>query len=152
MQLNIIRGLPGAGKSTLAKQMTGVVHVEADMYFCTSGKYIFDYRRIKNAHDWCQMRVRSLLEEGKDVVVSNTFIRLWELKPYLEMAKELEGCTVEVWELHTQYGNIHSVPPTTIDRMQNSFEEMPTKWIAELDTFGEPETKGIRYLLDLDNI
>lgn len=41
MKLTLIRGLPGSGKTTLAKQL-GVLHVEADMYFMRDGRYQFE--------------------------------------------------------------------------------------------------------------
>jgi len=56
-ELFLLRGLPGAGKSTLAKSLGGK-HIEADMYFEYEGKYKFDASRLKEAHDWCQNTVK----------------------------------------------------------------------------------------------
>jgi predicted kinase len=38
-ELFLLRGLPGAGKSTLAKSLGGS-HMEADKYFMDKGEYI----------------------------------------------------------------------------------------------------------------
>jgi len=120
--LIIVRGLPGSGKSTLAtalKQRFGFKHVEADQYFVTeSGDYVYDSGRIKDAHAWCQEAVRSALEEGKSVVVSNTFTRLWEMEPYMEM-----GFPYAVVQCTGEYDNIHGVPAVAISMMQKRWED-----------------------------
>lgn len=48
--LTLIRGLPGSGKSTMAKFIAGdtdAVHLEADMYFIKDGEYKFEQTQIK---------------------------------------------------------------------------------------------------------
>ena len=55
--LYILRGLPGAGKSTLAKNV-GAVYFEADMFFMEGNEYKFDNTKLRKAHDWCQNQVR----------------------------------------------------------------------------------------------
>ena len=73
-ELILLRGLPGSGKSTLATAIGGV-HFEADMYFVDdNGNYNFEPARIKDAHAWCQNKVKLSMESGVDkIVVSNTF-------------------------------------------------------------------------------
>ena len=44
--LFILRGLPGSGKTTLAKSI-GAVHFEADMYFMEGNEYKFDVTKLK---------------------------------------------------------------------------------------------------------
>ena len=39
--LYLLRGVPGAGKSTLAKQL-GCTHFETDTYFMVDGEYKFE--------------------------------------------------------------------------------------------------------------
>ena len=41
----LLRGLPGAGKSTVAKRLGGE-HYEADMYFMQDGEYKFDGAKL----------------------------------------------------------------------------------------------------------
>ena len=92
------------------------------MYFERDGEYKFDASRLRNAHEWCQRETRRLLAEGKRVVVSNTFTQLWELQAYLDMAKEL-GCSVKVIEATGNYGNVHGVPPESLEKMRNRWEK-----------------------------
>lgn len=82
----LVRGLPGAGKSTLAQRL-GVPVVEADDFFMVGGEYRFDPNFIMDAHASCQRRAESLLRDGVSVVVANTFSRRWEMEPYIRMAR-----------------------------------------------------------------
>lgn len=122
--LVIIRGLPGSGKSTMARVLAqvGYVHVEADMYFMNNGCYEYDRNKIQAAHAWCRQRVREALESGKRVVVSNTFTRLQEMEPYLQM-----NADVRVIEAKGQWANEHGVQEQTIQRMAERWEPWPTK-------------------------
>ena len=89
-KLILIRGIPGSGKSTIAKEYIkeGFHHLEADMYFVDQdGSYKWDGNKVRFAHEWCQNSTLELLESGKNVVVSNTFTTLKEMKPYIEISK-----------------------------------------------------------------
>ena len=120
--LFLLRGLPGAGKSTLADSL-GIDYVEADMFFMQDGEYKFDGTKIKLAHEWCQDRVRKIMEYGMNVAVANTFTQEWEMAPYLEMAKEF-GYRVNSLIVENRHGgeNTHSVPEEALTRMRNRFE------------------------------
>ena len=83
--LRLIRGLPGSGKTTLAKQYN-CLHLEADMYFIKNGQYSFDKHQLQNAHQWCLLQTEIALKNNMDVVVSNTFTQLWELERYIKLA------------------------------------------------------------------
>jgi len=117
--LILIRGISGSGKSTLAKQMKGFKHYEADMFFMIDGKYCYEPTKIKEAHAWCQRKTLQALRSGKDVVVSNTFTRLWEMKPYLQM-----GYPVQIIEAKGKWKNIHNIPDYVIERMKQRWQEI----------------------------
>ncbi|POB65812.1 AAA family ATPase, partial [Vibrio vulnificus] len=108
-KLTLIRGLPGSGKSTLAQQLakqTHAVHLEADMYFVDQqGRYQFDPTRLEQAHRWCLNKVCQYLKQGRAVIVSNTFVQHWEMKPYLRFA-ERHGLSVETLVCTGEYGSI----------------------------------------------
>ena len=120
--LFILRGLPGAGKSTLADSL-GIDYVEADMFFMQDGEYKFDGTKIKLAHEWCQDRVRKIMEYGMNVAVANTFTQEWEMEPYLEMAEEF-GYRVNSLIVENRHGNesVHGVPAQAMDIMEKRFE------------------------------
>lgn len=120
--LFLLRGLPGAGKSTLADSL-GIDYVEADMFFMQDGEYKFDGAKLKEAHEWCQDRVRKIMELGMSVAVANTFTQEWEMEPYLEMAEEF-GYRVNSLIVENRHGgkNTHGVPEEALTRMRNRFE------------------------------
>ena len=74
----IVRGLPGAGKTTLAKHLKEKLHLkhyEADMFFeDDKGEYKFDYKKLGEAHKWCLEKTEAALTNGVGVVVSNCFV------------------------------------------------------------------------------
>jgi predicted kinase len=125
--LILLRGLPGAGKSTLAELIISkdYCHKEADMYFVDrEGNYKFVPSQIKDAHEWCKDEVANLMKyEHSPIVVSNTFTQEWEMENYYELAKQY-GYTVHSVIVENRHGgvNIHNCPPETIDRMEARFE------------------------------
>lgn len=126
MKLIIIRGLPGSGKSTLAKRLTAqssAIHLEADMYFITKdGTYEFDMTKLHLAHKWCIQTAIIMMNNGRDVIVSNTFTKYSEMRPYIDHAREV-GAYVSVLRMSNQYGSIHDVPDEVMTKMAERFED-----------------------------
>jgi len=122
--LYIVRGIPGSGKSTFAKQLTSNVF-EADHYFIDNeGNYNFDPSKIKDAHKDCQDNVRYAMESSiSKIAVSNTSTQDWELQPYYELATKY-GYTVFsiVVENRHEGVNQHGVPEDKLELMRNRFE------------------------------
>jgi hypothetical protein len=127
--LYLLRGLPGAGKSTLAKSIGGA-HFEADMYFVApDGTYTFDPTRIRDAHAWCQDSVSNAMTlnhttgENEKIVVSNTFTQEWEMDAYYTLA-DVWGYTVFSLIVENRHGgkNTHGVPDDKLEIMKNRFE------------------------------
>jgi len=122
--LYIVRGLPGSGKSTFAKQLTSNVF-EADHYFYDNdGNYNFNPSEIKEAHKECQQSVGYAMESGiPKIAVSNTFTQEWEMSPYFELA-EKHGYKVFVTIVENRHGgkNVHGVPDDKVEIMKNRFE------------------------------
>lgn len=124
--LVLVRGLPGSGKSTLAKLLVlaGFEHYEADMHHMKGDTYCFNPDNAKTAHAWCQAKAREALLAGRPVVVSNTFTRLWEMQPYLDMAAEA-GVTPNIVEAKGAWQNTHGVPVEVMNSMRGRWEAFP---------------------------
>jgi predicted kinase len=121
--LYIVRGIPGSGKSTFAKQLTSNVF-EADHYFIDNeGNYNFDPSKIKDAHKDCQDNVRYAMESSiTKIAVSNTSTQEWELQPYFELAEKY-GYTVFSVVVENRHGGVnqHGVPEDKIQMMKDRF-------------------------------
>lgn len=125
--LILVRGAPGSGKSTFAKsriEKERQVHLEADMYHMTNGKYEWKRENVKAAHEWCQRTTRILLENGYDVIVSNTFTEAWEIEPYFQMAT-LGGHDLVAYRMMNEFDNIHNVSKEQVERMRNRMVDWP---------------------------
>jgi predicted kinase len=127
--LYLLRGLPGSGKSTLAKQLGGS-HFETDKYFVgENGEYDFDGSKLKEAHQWCQdsvanaMMLNHTTGEHETIVISNTFTQEWEMKPYMDMAKNW-GYIVFTIIVENRHGGVnqHGVPDEKLQQMKDRFE------------------------------
>jgi predicted kinase len=122
-ELFLLRGLPGSGKTTLAKSIGGVF-IEADLFFEYEGKYEFDASKLKDAHAWCQNAVKVWTKNGVEkIVVSNTFTQTWEMQPYYDLAEKY-GYRVYSLIVENRHSGInsHGVPEEKLLQMKNRFE------------------------------
>jgi len=126
--LFLLRGLPGAGKSTLAKSI-GAVYFEADMFFMEGNEYKFDATKLKDAHAWCQNQTRIAMKNANAgigdtrIAVANTFTMEWEMSDYYALAKEFDFTVFSIVVENRHGGvNIHNCPVEAMDRMEGRFE------------------------------
>lgn len=120
----LIRGLPGSGKSTLAKLLAqqGFVHLEADDYFLRpDGSYQFDATKLQEAHRICQKSFSHFMGFGRNIVVSNTFTRKWELQFYLDLC-EAHGIRPQIITCEGRFENIHGITEDKIAQMRARWE------------------------------
>ena len=120
--ITLIRGLPGSGKTTLAKRMVANgeadVHIETDMWFTSlSGVYRFNPDNLRENHTKCQDVAKACADSGMRVVVSNTFTRQWEMDAYRNM-----GHPVEIITATGRFKNVHGVPDASIQAMRDRWE------------------------------
>uniref|UniRef100_A0A8C2BKY4 NEDD4 binding protein 2 n=1 Tax=Cyprinus carpio TaxID=7962 RepID=A0A8C2BKY4_CYPCA len=91
--LVLLRGAPGSGKTTLANAMLaqnpGGVVLSTDAYFTRNGEYHFEPHLLAEAHEWNHQRAKEAFEKGQSpIVIDNTNIQCWEMKPYVAMAQK----------------------------------------------------------------
>ena len=133
----ILRGVPGSGKSTVAKKIKEVftdhevVICSADDYFLTSaGEYIFDPSRLPEVHHSCLEKFkRAIAQDGhkRIVIVDNTN------STFREYSKYNSGLPTFIIELFCKKDdlpkyaarNLHQVPLEVIERMFTRWEQEP---------------------------
>ena len=129
----LMRGIPGSGKSTKAQFIYEGVVISTDDYFMAGDRYLFDPTKVGDAHAWNRDRCRKLMADGAEtIVIDNTNIKAWEMKPYVLMAKE-HGYSVEFKSTIDTCGtakecflrNAHGVPLAVIERMFKAYEVLP---------------------------
>lgn len=96
------------------------------MFFDVDGVYRYDARRITEAHDWCKRKTREALNQGANVVVSNTFTRLVEMTPYYVMGAH----AVRVIEATGRWESVHRLSKERLARMQARWERLPSAMSA----------------------
>lgn len=123
-RLFLIRGLPGSGKSMLAKSIADKVFENNDFFVDLDGNYNFTKTNMLYAESETYNRVRTAMEDRTPkIAVANTFIRNSELQPYIKLA-ESYGYIVQVMivENRQQTKNIHNVSDERIASMRSRFE------------------------------
>lgn len=130
----IMRGPSGAGKSTKAREMgiSGTV-LSTDDFWMKDGQYQFDQARIGEAHAWNQQRARECLKKGMSpLIIDNTNIEAWEMKPYVGMAQQY-GYQVQLVAVDVKNSpeelaarNKHGVPADVIGKMIEKYNPKVT--------------------------
>lgn len=121
-ELVLVRGHSGSGKTTFAKSLQGFVPVAGDDYFTVGDKYEFNPALLGAAHDYCLKETARNLRLGCDVVVHNTFTRLWEMDKYTQLAKDY-GVKLTVYRCSNFYQNVHGVPDKVVQRQINRMQD-----------------------------
>lgn len=129
VKLALVRGMPGSGKSSVAKMFAakyGLLHFENDAYLYVDGKYVWTPARQKAAAKQCFKDTVAALKAGKSVIVSNVFPLKKSLQRYVR-AGEAAGASIAVFRVVSMYQNVHNVPDCVLADMQSSFEAWPNE-------------------------
>ncbi|MEI6509151.1 MAG: AAA family ATPase [Bacteroidota bacterium] len=125
----LLRGLPGSGKTTLAKVLSDnekyPIH-SIDDYFTDkkTGEYKFIFEENYLAYKKCEDDTRkSLADQIEKVFVDNTFTIEWEMEPYFKLASEF-GYTIYVTTVENRHGskNTHDVTNEQLQKMADKYK------------------------------
>lgn len=123
-QMIIMQGVPGAGKSEIARILAlgiGAKIVSNNDYMVDNeGRYRFDPKRLEEVADKCYAEAKKNIEEGWSVIVDNTNVDYREAGSFIELGLE-NGYRVQVVRCDRSAAecveeNIHNVPADTIFR------------------------------------
>jgi predicted kinase len=150
MQVIIMRGIGGAGKSTWANDFSHKAFLRnescwilsADNYFIKDGKYTFDPRKLPDAHALCLKEFMDytnpdgvLVDVVDYLIVDNTNISLWEMSPYIAIANvhkhPVRIVRVECPQEIAAERNVHGVPQKAIQSMASRMEKALPFWPKE---------------------
>lgn len=97
-QIYLLRGLPGSGKSHWVQtKLNNPVVCSADDYFIVDGVYCHDASLLDEAHtESLKKFIKALINEESPIVVDNTNICVWEMAPYVQLAKTFWGRDFEL--------------------------------------------------------
>ncbi|XP_030917217.1 NEDD4-binding protein 2 isoform X2 [Geospiza fortis] len=137
--LVLLRGVPGSGKSYLARNLLednpGGIILSTDDYFYKHGQYHYDPDCLGEAHEWNRKRAKEAFEMRiSPIIIDNTNIQAWEMKPYVALAQQFKYKVMfrepDTWwkfkpkELERR--NIHGVSKEKIKRMLERYERCLT--------------------------
>lgn len=123
----LMQGPSGSGKSSVAKRLS-VVHNAVicstdDYFFADDGNYVFDPTKLGENHTMNLERACYFMAAGVDVIIDNTNLANWEIRPYVEAANKF-GYEIEIVRCNGNFQNIHGVPQDRVELMRTRMEDL----------------------------
>lgn len=126
--LIILRGLPGSGKTTLAKLLSGETWpvFSIDDYFTDPVTQAYHFRFEDNhlAYKACEAGTEQAMKaQSEKIFLHNTFTLAWEIEPYFKLAA-LHGYQVFVATVENYHGNKnrHEVSDEQLKKMAEKYK------------------------------
>lgn len=140
MNIVILQGVSGAGKSTYANRLLGEspdgAIVSADDYFVVGERYQFDPSKLGEAHASCLRRFMVLTAMRKSpIIVDNTNARVDEIAPYYAIGEacgyRVEVVRVECDPLMAAARGLHGVSARKNVQVYSTMmrQDYPRRWV-----------------------
>lgn len=147
--LYIMQGVPGSGKTTVAKAIFESLYPETcvitstDKYWYLNNPDVYDYDidKASHAHAWNQDVTDSLMSHDcPNVIVDNTNILKSQARPYIDMA-HLHGYAVQIVRVDADLDEClrrnalrtedRRIPEEVIRTMYSKMEDLARGWSLE---------------------
>lgn len=127
--LILLRGLPGSGKTTLAKVLSEnntypIFSVDDFFTNKVTGEYLFNFKNNHLAYKQCEELTKEAIQQNRTkIFVQNTFTIDWELEPYFKLASEFnyELFVLTVENYHGKQ-NTHGVSEEQLQKMADKYK------------------------------
>lgn len=131
LNLIIIRGISGAGKSSFAQLLVNNFSCKADYFEADkwmtdqNGNYQFNTANLGFCHDRCKYHVeQAMIFEKSVIILSNTSTSLKEVQYYLDLAAEYGyKVTSVVMEKYHNNKDIHGLNEDTLIRQEKRLRD-----------------------------
>ena len=138
IEVIILRGAPGSGKTTLAKYLQRRKYlqldweiVSADDYFTdVNGVYNFVASELQRAHDKCLRQFHAFTSAGKNVIIDNTNRRHHEFARF----SGVPGASYRLYRVVSAYQSSKPIPRRVMDIHMNEYETHPRDTCVRLAT------------------
>ena len=123
---HIIRGLPGAGKSTRAARLGCLVISPQDMYATRAGVYRFREGQDVEAVGWATKVALLAMGAGVDLAIAEVLPRREDVAYWADLARRY-GYDVRITDLDitpalSDRRNVHDVPRPVIEAMAEGWQ------------------------------
>ncbi len=147
--LVLLRGIPGAGKSTYAAKFPGALVLDTDRFFRRpDGSYRFDAARLSEAHEACLRQFHAAIAQGRTPIVVDKCNLTWRaIEPYAVAARkakyEIRVITLLADPLACWRRNTHRVPQEKVLELARILNEVRLPaWLPSKTVRTDPQDDG----------
>ncbi len=131
--LFILAGIPGSGKSSIARMLAPNANFSADDFFEKGGQYNWTPDKLYIAHKTCQNNVEKAMKNNENfIAVHNTNLNNRERKPYIELAEKYDY-SVNVIVCEGNFKDIHNINEEAKYNMAKKFQHH-NKYLSEVNS------------------